>query len=123
MIDDAQLRSLLRALPLPVEAAPQPAQNPEAPATPDAPLTVADAEARERMAAMERESAPTTPRGREVRYADLRVGDRVRTCGDGAEVMRVDPVSPDEVMVVFRFSDHVETRERVNAAYLVEVVR
>jgi hypothetical protein len=72
---------------------------------------------------MGRESAPITPRGREVRYADLRVGDRVRTCSEVAEVLRVDLVSSDEVTLVLRFGDHVERRERVGAGYLVEVVR
>ena len=44
----------IRALPLPAEAAPQPAQSHEAPATLDAPLTIADAAARARSAAAQR---------------------------------------------------------------------
>ncbi len=44
----------IRALPLPVEAAPQPPQSHEAPTTIDAPLTIADAAARARSAAAQR---------------------------------------------------------------------
>ena len=44
----------IRAIPLPVEATPQPAQSHEATATPDAPLTIADAAARARSAAAQR---------------------------------------------------------------------
>ena len=44
----------IRAIPLPVEATPQPAQSHEATATPDAPLTIADAAARARDAAAQR---------------------------------------------------------------------
>ena len=44
----------IRALPLPVEAAPQPPQSHEAPSTLDAPLTIADAAARARSAAAQR---------------------------------------------------------------------
>jgi hypothetical protein len=49
----------IRALPLPVEAAPQHAQSHEAPATLDAPLTIADAAARARSAAAQRCNAMT----------------------------------------------------------------
>ena len=44
----------IRRLPLPVESTPQPAQGHEATATPDAPLTIADAAARARSAAAQR---------------------------------------------------------------------
>lgn len=44
----------IRALPLPVEASPQPAQSIAAPATPDVPLSLADAAARARSAAAQR---------------------------------------------------------------------
>jgi len=44
----------IRALPLSTEAAPPPAQSHEAPATPDVPLSLADAAARARSAAAQR---------------------------------------------------------------------
>lgn len=113
----------IRALSLPVEATSPPAQSHGAPATPDAPLTVADAAARARSAAAQREASPITPSGREVRYGDLRAGDRVRTCGEVAEVLRVYAESPDEVTVALRVNGRVVVRERLNAAQFIEVVR
>ena len=48
------LETTIRALPLSTEAAPPPAQSHEAPATPDVPLSLADAAARARSAAAQR---------------------------------------------------------------------